>query len=75
MRAVTFLVQVRHGVWKRHADQIRMNNANDWNYEHQDSDLPVTSGHLSTLNQDVLTQTEDRRYPVCERRPLDRYGF
>ena len=66
---------VTHGVWKRHADEIGMNKANDWNYEHQDSDLPVTSGHLSTLNQDVLTQTEDRRYPVRERRPPDRHGF
>ena len=73
--AVTYLVQVKHGVWKQHANQLRINKSNDWDYEHKNSDLPSTSENMPMSNQEISAQDEGRRYPIRERHPPDRCGF
>ena len=72
---ITYLVQVKHRVWKRHTNQLRINKSNDWDYKHKDSDLPSTSENMPMSKQETPPQDESWRYPIRERYPPDRYGF
>ena len=71
---VTYLVQVKHGVWK-HENQLRINKNNYWNCEHQDSDLPSKSENIPVASQETPAQDGSRRYPIHERHPPDHCGF